>query len=76
MLEAISDMKITTKLLDKEEDDNTAIIDQNYQKLGCKITTLDKAGKDYKLIKQYFDNTKGGHAKVTIDDIYEVNRPT
>lgn len=68
-------MKITTKLLDKEEDDNTAIIDQNYKKLGCTIKTLDQAGKDYKLMKEYFDNTKCGFSKVTVGDIYEIYRP-
>ena len=51
MLEAISDMKITTKLLDKEEDDSSAIIDQNYKKLGCEIKTLQPDSKDYKLMK-------------------------
>ena len=76
MLEAISDMKITTKLLDQEGDDDTAVLDQNYKKLGCTIKTIPTAGNDYKLLKEYFDNTKGGFSKVQVGDIYEVERPT
>lgn len=41
MIEAISDMKITTKLLDEGGDEDTAVLDQNYKKLGCNIKTLD-----------------------------------
>ena len=41
MLETISDLKITSKLLDKKTDDNEAILDQNYKKLGCSIKTVD-----------------------------------
>lgn len=75
MLEAISDMKITTKLLDQDGDDDTAVLDQNYKKLGCGIKTLPTSGADYKLLKEYFDNTKGsGFSRVTVGDIYEVDR--
>lgn len=76
-LETISDMKITTKLLDEGDDEeDTAVLDQNYKKLGCKVTTLDTKSADYKLMKEYFDNTKGGFTNVKVGDIYEVNRPT
>ena len=40
MLEAISDMKITTKLLSEDGDEDTAVLDQNYKKLGCNIKTI------------------------------------
>lgn len=36
MLADISDMKITTKLLAANDDDDD-IVDQNYKKLGCTI---------------------------------------
>ena len=70
MLEAISDMKITTKLLDQQGDEDTAVHDQNYKKLGCNIKSLDTKSKDYKLLKEYFDNTKGMFSKVEVGDIY------
>lgn len=41
MLAAISDMKITTKLLENSNVDED-IIDQNYKKLGCEIQALEK----------------------------------
>ena len=41
MLSTISDLKITSKLIDQKTDDNESILDQRYKKLGCKITTLD-----------------------------------
>lgn len=68
-------MKITTKLLDQAGDEDTAVHDQNYKKLGCNIKSLDQKSADYKLLKEYFDNTKGGFTQVTVGDIYEVERP-
>ena len=41
MLAAISDMKITTKLLENQNTDED-VIDQNYKKLGCDIQAVDK----------------------------------
>lgn len=41
MLAAISDMKITTKILENQNSDED-VIDQNYKKLGCKIASVDK----------------------------------
>jgi hypothetical protein len=40
MLETISDMKITSKLLDQKTEEDTSILDQNYKKLGCSIKTV------------------------------------
>ena len=51
MLEAISDMKITTKLLDEGGDEDTAVLDQNYKKLGCGIKTVPQDSGEYKLMK-------------------------
>ena len=77
MLEAISDMKITTKLLDEGGDEDTSVLDQNYKKLGCTIKTLDHKGADYKLLHEYFENTKGpGFTRVSVGDIYEIDRPS
>lgn len=51
MLETISDLKITSKLLDQKTDDNEAVLDQNYKKLGCNIKTIDSKSGDYKLLQ-------------------------
>ena len=42
MLQTISDLKITSKILDEKKDDNEAVFDQNYKKLGCTIKTVDQ----------------------------------
>ena len=66
MLSTISDLKITSKLLDQKTDEDTSILDQNYKKLGCDIKTLDKKSEEHKLMQEYFDNTKGNYSKVSI----------
>ena len=76
MLSTISDLKITSKLLDQKTDEDTSILDQNYKKLGCDIKTLDKNSEEHKLMHEYFDNTKGNYGKVSISQIFEVKRPT
>ena len=50
MLSTISDLKITSKLLDQKTDEDTSILDQNFKKLGCDIKTLDKKSEEYKLM--------------------------
>nr|VVW87368.1 unnamed protein product [Nymphaea colorata] len=70
MLETISDLKITSKLLDQKTDDNESVLDQNYKKLGCNIKTIDPKAPEFKLLEEYFDNTKGGYSKVKIGEIY------
>ena len=75
MLETISDMKITSKLLEQKTNDEESIHDQNYKKLGCKIQNVKPESKDYKELVEYFNNTKGSFGNVKIGDIFEVVRP-
>lgn len=51
MLETISDLKITSKLLDQKSDDNESVLDQNYKKLGCSIKTIDSKSAEHKLLE-------------------------
>ncbi len=70
-------MKITTRLLEESGDEDTSVLDQNYKKLGCSINTLSESSNDYKLLKEYFDNTKGSSFNnVKIGEVYEVVRPS
>lgn len=62
--------------MDQKNDEKESELDQNYKKLGCSIKTLDKNSEDYKLITEYFNNTKCEYNKVTIGSAYEVVRPT
>jgi poly [ADP-ribose] polymerase len=76
MLEAISDMKVTVKLLKESTNEDVAVSDQNYKKLGCNIKVLKRNSEEYKLLSEYFNNTKGNYSRVTIGDIFEIERPT
>ena len=76
MIETLSDLKITSKLLDSHKNEEESVHDQNYKKLGCSIKTMDKKGVDYKLLNEYFENTKGFQSQIKIGDIYEVVRPS
>ena len=75
MLETISDMKITSKLLEQKTNDEESIHDQNYKKLGCKIQNVKPESNGYKELVEYFNNTKGSFGNVKIGDIFEVVRP-
>ena len=50
MLETISDLKITSKLLDQKNNDDQSVLDQNYKKLGCSIKTIDSKSSEHKLL--------------------------
>ncbi|XP_051912547.1 uncharacterized protein LOC127594822 [Hippocampus zosterae] len=72
MLQSLSDMKITSKLLDTTEAD-TDIIDQNYKKLGCKLRPLAATEEIHNMVSTYVANTRGNY-KPQIEDIFEVVR--
>lgn len=76
MLETISDLKIASKLMELKNDKEEAEIDQNYKKLGCSIKPLDESSDDYRLITEYFNNTKGFYNKVQVGSAFEVVRPS
>ena len=65
-------MKITTKLLEQKTDDEQSVLDQNYKKLGCDIRTVEGKSSEYKLLKEYLDNTKGSFGSVKVGEIYEI----
>lgn len=71
-------MKIAQKMIeDEDEDSDLNVLDEHYKKLNCKLTALNKTGKEYKLISQYVDNTgKGGYGGNGLKplDIYEIER--
>ena len=50
MLSTISDLKITSKLLEQKGNDEDSALDQNYKKLGCSIKPVDKKTGEYKLL--------------------------
>lgn len=75
MLQALTDMKLTTKMLSQGGNQDEDILDQNYKKLNCNLKPLNKVFNKpiWDLIEKCVDNTKE-HWKVDIKDIFEVER--
>lgn len=57
MLAQLSDMKITTKLLQESESTDENIIDQNYKKLKCEIRALDHKSDEFKFLEDYVNDS-------------------
>ena len=72
MLAALSDMKITTKLLQETAKTDDNLIDANYAKLKCKLTTLKSTDPKYKICESMFDDAKCKSDKII--DIFEIDR--
>jgi hypothetical protein len=49
------------------------VIDENYGKLNCEITTLEDKSDEYKLVSEFLDNTKSGR-KLKLLDVFKLNR--
>ena len=50
MLESLSDIKLATKMLKNEANDDTNEIDNRYNNLNCDLRPIDKNDKKYKMI--------------------------
>ena len=77
MISNLSDMKIAQTFITEEEESDVNVLDEHYKKLNCKLTPLKKAGKEYKLIDQYVDNTGKGYwggKGLKALDIYGIER--
>ncbi|XP_030633010.1 protein mono-ADP-ribosyltransferase PARP3 [Chanos chanos] len=49
-------------------------IDQDYQSLKCQLTLMDKGSPEFKIIQKYLQATGSPHRKLTIVDVWEVDR--
>jgi poly [ADP-ribose] polymerase len=77
LLEALSDIEITTSAM-KEKEESVSIhpSDQNYQRLKCELTPLKKTNPTYKMIETYLKNTKGPthHQNIKLHNVFEIKR--
>ncbi len=65
MLQALTDMKITKKIVDAGDNSSDInILDQNYQKLKCKIDAVEKNSDEWNTIVKFVENTKGSYKSV------------
>jgi len=73
MLQSLSDMQVATKLLDQGTSPEENLIDANYRKLECKLVPVDPKSKEYKLISQFIEDSKGNY-KIQLIDVFTVDR--
>ena len=77
MISNLSDMKIAQTMISETDDSDANVLDEHYKKLNCKLTPLQKTGKEYKLVEQYCANTGSGWwggSGLKPLDIYEIDR--
>ena len=80
MINSLSDMKITTKIIDsssKSEEDE--ILNQLYSNLHCNIEHMDTTDPMYPIIDKYVSAKSSGYSynqKLTLIDAYKLNRDT
>lgn len=74
MLQTLTDMKITTKILSGNSDEGQEEqVDLNYKKLNCGIERVDPSSEEYKLIHQYIEDGRESF-KPKIIDIFTLDR--
>lgn len=53
LVEQLADIEIAKRLLDDSCNDDLNELDANYKKLKCKLNTIDKSNKEFKLVNEY-----------------------
>ena len=77
MVQSLGDIEIASRLLEKGNKSGQSEVDSNYDKLNCKLITLEKNSEDYKIIEKYLNTTHAStHSYYTLDiqDIFKVDR--
>ncbi|CAJ1941075.1 unnamed protein product [Cylindrotheca closterium] len=84
MCNILMDMYSTSETLRKieaEEKKATAVkkvlpspVDQHYESLHADLGLLDKMSKDFQVVNQYFEATKGSHSSAKLLNVWSVNR--
>jgi poly [ADP-ribose] polymerase 2/3/4 len=70
--ETVKRIEAETKATTKKMAPNP--IDQYYTSLKADLTLVDKASPEDKIIRQYFEATKGSHSSSRLLDVWSVNR--
>ena len=71
----MSDIQIAHNIIQPKKDKKlkTNPIDDNYESLKCKLTTLKEKSAEHEMISQYLDNTKDGR-RLKLLDVFKVTR--
>lgn len=51
-------------------------MDYRYKELDCTINVLDKNDIEYQYVKTYFENTKASYPRISIVDVFKIDRRT
>lgn len=76
LLSSLSDMKITTKILQTTKSKNS--VTQYYDQLECDIIPLNTTDNDYHIISKYIENTVGqthNYYNLELVDAFKVSKP-
>ena len=74
MVAALGDIDIVHRRLETKGNENLNGLDKNYKSLMCSMRHLDTKGDQFKLIQQYFNNTKQ-HCNIdTVVDLFKIDR--
>ncbi|CAK9797855.1 Poly [ADP-ribose] polymerase [Anthophora quadrimaculata] len=77
MLDALLEMEIAYSLLHTKTDKTKNPLDVHYKQLNTDIKVLDKESEEYKVIKQYVQNTHGKthtQYELEIEDVFVIKR--
>ncbi|KAJ0068472.1 hypothetical protein NL108_008437 [Boleophthalmus pectinirostris] len=83
MLMVLADIELAQTLKSETEKAQEEMIetvphpaDQDYSSLKCNLTLLDKKSQTYKIIEKYLNETKCSYMKISILNVWEVDRFT
>ncbi|OAD52149.1 Poly [ADP-ribose] polymerase [Eufriesea mexicana] len=77
MLDVLLEMEIGYSLLHTKTDETKNPLDVHYKQLNSEVTVLDKESEEYKVIKQYVENTHGKthtQYELEIEEVFLIKR--
>ncbi|XP_030854208.1 poly [ADP-ribose] polymerase 1 [Strongylocentrotus purpuratus] len=77
MLDSLLDIEIAYSMLKETGEAGVDPIDVHYQKLKCPMEVVDKKSDEFKLIKEYTDNTHAATHnwyRLSVEEVFRINR--
>ena len=74
LIQNLIDIKTAHQLFNSDVKDSTFnIIDDNYAKLKCDMSTLKQGSEEYKMVAEFLENTRG-YTNIKLLDAFKLNR--
>lgn len=75
LLNTLKDVSVTAKISKGDVDSSKDLMDQQYEKLNCKIVPIDPKTEKFKFLQNYMNKSQGStHSSHTCIEIFEVSR--